>query len=77
MTRIALLTLYGSFIITAAITAVLTYWAGAYLWSAVAILWLEQNLQGWQLVRHSSRLDRVDDVIGAWRRQDPEAWRRP
>lgn len=76
MTRVILLVAWSILGLLTALGAILTAASESWPWAVVLAGLAIQSCMGIQLVIHGARLDRLDDVIGAWRRQDPNAWRR-
>lgn len=77
MTRAILLATWSVLGLLAAIGAVFAASLEAWLWTVALATLALQWVMGVQLLIHGAQIERWHDVIGAWRRQDPEAWRRP
>lgn len=76
MTRLAVLAAWTLVAIVAVFGAVVAYLDGDSHWLLSWLMALAVAAHGWAITAQGARIDRLDHISGAWRRQDPEAWRR-
>jgi cell division protein FtsW (lipid II flippase) len=77
VTRAVLLVAWSFLTLIAAAAAVLAAAVENWLWATVLAGLAIQWCMGIQLLIHGAQIERTNDFLGTWRRQDPEAWRRP
>lgn len=76
MTRLVLLIAWIVVLVASSAGAVVAYLDESWHWHVTWLTCVAIALLAMQQLTHGARMERWNDVIWAWRRQDPEAWRR-